>query len=705
MKNATQNNLFGNIDGLNRKPRAVMTSGRWRLVVTILLIVVVCGVASQAQRTTTYIAPKYVPPAPAPVPQYHAAPQAPAAQPQYHPAPAQPAAQPQYHPAPAQPAAQPRYNPPAQSAPQRRNDSTQQRQAPARASVKQQAEQKKEQAHEQKQQQERQKQQARQQQEQQKQEQKQAQIKQKEEARQQKEQQKRQQEQQKEQARQQKEQQKQLQKQQQEQARQQQKEEKQTATDSRTSVPKSVGSSTGRSNNSTARVLPASQSKATIQRLNATRSGMTGINRKPLPAGEVTMHANGSMTLKANDGRQFGVRSNGTIASYRDHDRTVRFDRNGKVSALRTANLDVFHGAHGQKTVVVRRPDGTKLVSTGLHSGYVQRNVVVKGQTFVQRTTIVNQHVSTTNFVQTMHGGMVVAGFVPPVFFAPKFYGWGYYPWGAPIGFAFGWAGAPWYMGPNPYFMASPMYPGAASWLTDYAIGDTLSTAYQLQADGMFDGDGSSEYAADADMGGDDFDSDSGQQFIHADVTTPVTAEIKSDIAEQVKQELANDNAEASHQIALNYDALAASLQKPNHVFVVSSDLDVTTPEQQTCALRAGDMLTLPEAVANDSALVQLRVASSQRMDCPVGVLVSVAVPDLQEMQNSFQARVESGLGVLQHEQGRNGLPSAPADAMSAPPRPAVDGLAPTISATGAAAMLDQAREEAGEEESNAVSF
>jgi hypothetical protein len=89
-------------------------------------------------------------------------------------------------------------------------------------------------------------------------------------------------------------------------------------------------------------------------------------------------------------------------------------------------------------------------------------------------------------------------------------------------------------------------------------------------------------------------------------------------------------------------------------------------------------------------------------MDCPAGILVNVSLPDLQEMQNNFQAQVESGLGVLHNDQGADGLPTAPADAVAAPPRPGFEGPAP-VSAAGSAAMLDRQREQADQTEAEAV--
>jgi hypothetical protein len=161
-----------------------------------------------------------------------------------------------------------------------------------------------------------------------------------------------------------------------------------------------------------------------------------------------------------------------------------------------------------------------------------------------------------------------------------------------------------------------------------------------------------------------------------------------------VKRELADDNAAAANPSQANFDALPAALQTPNHVFVLSTDLSVTTADQQTCALQAGDMLQVSSPATGDSSFVQLRVASSKRMDCPAGILVSVSVPDIQEMQNNFQARIESGLEMLRSDQSLAGLPAPPPDVVAAPPRPAIEGL-PSLSASDSSAMLDRQREQA----------
>jgi len=53
---------------------------------------------------------------------------------------------------------------------------------------------------------------------------------------------------------------------------------------------------------------------------------------------------------------------------------------------------------------------------------------------------------------------------------------------------------------------------------------------------------------------------------------------------------------------------------------------------------------------------VKVLVASSQRNDCTSGSQVAVAVQDLQDMHNDFQAKISEGLGKLAENQGRTGL-------------------------------------------------
>jgi hypothetical protein len=645
-------------------------------------------------------------PAPAPRPTPTPAPRqtpSPAPRPTPTPAPRQSPAPVVQHPTQQSPQHQPSAAPQQrQTVPQHTSDSSVQRQ------------QKQQQAQEQKQAQKQQQNQALQQNEQNK-------IQQKEQARQQKEAQKQQQKQQEQRSRELKQQQKQQEKQQKEQARQQKQMEKlqkkqgkapAAATHSAASDASSVRSSGATTETSATRsasakhgtaysipsasavaaktsagasVLTTQGSRSVVQQVNTNRSSMKGINAKALPSGDVTVHSNGSLTLKASGGRQYGVRANGTIASFAASGKSANFDGKGKVSSIHTANVDIHHGVHGERTVVSRHADNTIVVTSGKHNGYIERTVVHNNQTYIQRTVVSHNRIVTNMYVGYGFGGVALIHYVSPVFYSPAFYGWAFYPWASPINYSWGWLGAPWYAGPNPYFVAYGAYPSASLWLTDYYLGQTLADAFDERHELLGDNGDDSDLSADDNLS----DDPDGTDYVRASVTTPITPEIKAAIAEEVKEQIAAENSAAAQpEKATSYGELPSTLGTVNHVFVVASSLDVMTLDQQSCALQAGDILRLKLAPSDGSPVAQLLVASSKKMDCPAGLEVTVGLQDLQDMQNNLRVHVAKGLGTLQSNQGKGGLPAAPPEALTVPARPAIMSLQ-TMPSAQVEAMLE----------------
>jgi hypothetical protein len=426
---------------------------------------------------------------------------------------------------------------------------------------------------------------------------------------------------------------------------------------------------------------------------------MTGINARPIPAGDVTVHTNGHLTVNTATGQQYGVRSNGTISSFRDHETSATFNNRGMVSSLHTSNLSVSHSVNGGRTIVSRGPDGSRLVSTGPHRGYVEKNVVVGGRPYIQRTTIINHQVFVRSYVAYNYGGVALNGFVAPFYYSPGFYGWAYNPWADPMAYDFGWGDEAWYGGPSPYFGAYSMYPSAAFWLTDYMIGQTLSAAYQMHQDALANKANDADYATDANASGMNDSDDS----LQASAATPISPEDKDLIADEVKQQIEIDKQNAAAQAEqAKHDELVAAVSQPNHLFLVSSDLDAITDKGQNCGLQAGDVLRVISPPQGGETIVQLRVAASKRSDCPAGVAVGVSLPDLQEMQNAFHSHIEAGLGTLAAHEGKDGIPAAPLDAVASKPQPSVDSPAP-VPAEELATMLDQQRQQADQAETQVV--
>jgi hypothetical protein len=160
---------------------------------------------------------------------------------------------------------------------------------------------------------------------------------------------------------------------------------------------------------------------------------------------------------------------------------------------------------------------------------------------------------------------------------------------------------------------------------------------------------------------------------VYAETTSPITPELKQAIADEVQRQLSYENA-ASQKPAdsATLTALPQVLQS-SHVYVVRSTFDVSTADNRYCELAPGNVLVVAGMPAVGAAAATMQVAASRSGGCPAGTLVSVSFAQLQEMQNSFRASLDSGLKVIHDGQGKNGLPAAPKSAIAPPPRPAPD--------------------------------
>jgi hypothetical protein len=84
-------------------------------------------------------------------------------------------------------------------------------------------------------------------------------------------------------------------------------------------------------------------------------------------------------------------------------------------------------------------------------------------------------------------------------------------------------------------------------------------------------------------------------------------------------------------------------------------------PDGTECSLTPGDVLTRIQDTPDANQNVTVLVSSSQKGDCSSGSQVPVAVQDLQDMQNDFRAKIDEGLNQMAANQGKNGMPAAPA--------------------------------------------
>ena len=179
--------------------------------------------------------------------------------------------------------------------------------------------------------------------------------------------------------------------------------------------------------------LDNSTSKSVVQQVNTARSSMGGINSRPLPQGNVTVHPNGALTIEGSGGRQYHVRQDGTVAGFESHGVKASFRPDGTISSVHTPNMTINYGANGVRRVETVRPDHSVVVSTGPHQGYLERTVVVNNRTVVQRTYVVNNTTYVRTYNTYAYRGVVLEHYVPAVYYAPAFYGWVYYSWPRPV--------------------------------------------------------------------------------------------------------------------------------------------------------------------------------------------------------------------------------------------------------------------------------
>jgi hypothetical protein len=397
-----------------------------------------------------------------------------------------------------------------------------------------------------------------------------------------------------------------------------------------------------------------------VQQINAQRASLAGVNRRPVPPGNVLTDARGRATVTTTDGRHYELRPNGTVAAFRGPGRNANFDPDGRIRSVHTPTVDIVRGARGERMTVVRGPDRTMLVSFGPRSGYVQRPLVYRGRPYMQRTYLVGDHVVVRDYAAYRYGGFVYYGYVPAYSFAPAYYTWLATPWGAPVVFTWAWTGAPWYS--SGYFVPYPSYPTPAAWITDYYLGAVLSADYAAQAD--------AQQEPPSPNGGAAAVSGDPRAESYASAPAPITPELKTQITAEVQDQVSTAQSQNAAEAGL------PSALKPNHIFVVDHPLNVVTDQEQGCTLSSGDVLKLLSPPDAGIPTAQMQVAASRESDCPAMAVVTMTVDDLQEMYNSFRAQLDAAAQALATQSTGGAIPAPPAaqmTAVAAPPSDAAD--------------------------------
>jgi hypothetical protein len=337
--------------------------------------------------------------------------------------------------------------------------------------------------------------------------------------------------------------------------------------------------------------------------------------------------------------------------------------------------MDVHHGLNGSRRVSVERADHSRVYAERGRPGYIERRYSFHGHDYGRRAYYWHGHEYNRYYRGYYYHGAFVNVYAPGFYYGPAFYGWAYNPWVVPAAYAWGWAANPWYGYYGFYFAPYPVYAGPAFWLTDYLISTELAAAYTAQQEANLQ-------AAAAASGGQPL----------------LTPDIKAQIADEVKAQIALENAEAQ-QNAQGQDADPASSGIARmlgdghpHVFVAGTAIDVVDANGAECALSDGDVLQFsgPPPADNQTDVNLVVLSAKGPQECQRSATVTVAVADLQEMQNHLRETIDQGLQELQAKQGQGGLPPAPASAKAPPTESAFAQIAPPPEPDGAADVNQQ---------------
>ena len=307
--------------------------------------------------------------------------------------------------------------------------------------------------------------------------------------------------------------------------------------------------------------------------------------------------------------------------------------------------MDIHRGLNGGRVVIVDRPDHSRIFVARGGFGYVQHPYVFRGHEFAQRTYWVGGHSYARFYARYPYHGVFLEVYAPARFYPVGFYGWAYNPWVRPVPYAWGWGGSPWYGYYGYYFTPYPVYAGPAFWLTDYLIATSLQASYAAQAQA----NANAQYAAAEPSG----------PPLSPDVKAQIAAEVKYDVQQENLAAQANTNSPDAPPPDTSVGALLSD-GRP-HVFVAGADLDLVDASGRECMLTDGDVVQVQSPPTPDAVQVNAIVlASKGGNECARAATVTMALTDLQEMQNHMRETIDQGMAELQSKQGQGGLPPAP---------------------------------------------
>jgi len=392
-----------------------------------------------------------------------------------------------------------------------------------------------------------------------------------------------------------------------------------------------------------------------MNRGNVHNAGTHGAPQNFHPHGTETHMAGGRTSIHDAHGRTYVTGRNGHVEHFAGHSGSANFRGNGHFRDVHARGMDVHYGLHGGRVYSGHFHDGGRYVGWGHGHGFVEHPMMWHGHAYVTRTYYWGGHPYAFAYRTYYWGGAPYYWYASPFYYHPAFYAWAWNPWPAPVYYPigyWGWGGYPWYGYYGYYFAPAPVYPVASLWLADYLLAANLANSYQAQQDAMADANAGDSDAAPADNGN---TSSNGQ--------VQLSPEVKQAIADEVKRQLAAEQTASKapgSAVPASDPSAPPALDPNNRVFVVSSQLDVSTDDGQECSLTPGDVVSRIDDSADSNKAVRVSILSSKKGDCSGGAMPRVQVADLQEMHNQFDQQVDAGTQALAKKQGQNGLPKAP---------------------------------------------
>jgi len=396
-----------------------------------------------------------------------------------------------------------------------------------------------------------------------------------------------------------------------------------------------------------------------------------------LPPGQTTRNTDGSAIHRTTDGGVIHMDPRGRVTNVEVRGGgQVHYAPNGAPDRVVTrSGAVIMNRPGGVRQIVVERPGHVVMVTNPHGQGYIQRPFVVSGHEYYQRTYYVQGRPYVNVYRPYHYGGISFQVYAPMRYYRPAFYGWAYSPWNRPVYYSWGWGASPWYGYYGPYFAPYPVYRSPIFWLTDFLFSATLEYGYEQRM--------SDAYAAGV--------RDASYQSQQA-----MSPDVKQMVADEVQRQLAQERAEgqnAGNVMQDPGDSLPGIFNDgASHALVVYNPIQANDGGMG-CALTEGDVVGFEGNLTPGVEYASVRVLASKGQDCATGGVVGVSLQDILDMQNHLRETIDRGLGQLQTNAGRGGLPALPPQAMGAPIATPIASAVPPPDPNGAAELNRQAQE------------